>query len=99
MDINIIKGEKITVELAGRLDTTAAPELSAALADIVSEKNNVVFDCADLEYIASSGLRVFLSAHKSLNAAGGSLEVVNVQPSVQSVFDLTGFSVMLKLVK
>ena len=99
MDINIIKGEKITVEISGRLDTSAAPEFSEAVADIVSQKNNVIFDCADMEYIASSGLRALLASHKSLIAAGGSLEVINVQPAVQNVFDMTGFSVMLDIVK
>ncbi|MBQ9642054.1 MAG: STAS domain-containing protein [Bacteroidaceae bacterium] len=99
MDINITKGEKITVEISGRLDTAATPEFSEAIADIISEKNNVVFDCSDLEYIASSGLRAFLSAHKSLTALGGTLEVTGVQPAVQSIFDMTGFSVMLKIGK
>jgi len=97
MDINITKGEKITVELAGRLDTVAAPELTKAIADIITDKNQVRFDCSDLEYIASSGLRVFLSAYKSLTGAGGTIEVVGLQPQVRSVFDMTGLSVMLNL--
>lgn len=97
MDINITKGEKITVELAGRLDTVAAPELTKAIADIITDKNQVRFDCSDLEYIASSGLRVFLSAYKSLTGVGGTIEVVGLQPQVRSVFDMTGLSVMLNL--
>lgn len=97
MEINIIKGEKIVVELTGRLDTSAAPTLSEEIEDIVNEKNDVVFDCKELEYIASSGLRVFLQAQKALNAAGGTLKLINVQPTVQSVLDMTGFSIFLDL--
>lgn len=97
MEINIINGENTVIELSGRLDTPSAPELKDEIADIICEKNNVVFDCEELEYISSSGLRVFLEAHKSLTAAGGSLKVVNVQPSVQSVFDMSGFSLILDL--
>lgn len=97
MEINIIKGEKIVVELVGRLDTSAAPTLSEEIEDIVNEKNDVVFDCKELEYIASSGLRVFLQAQKALNAAGGTLKLINVQPTVQSVLDMTGFSIFLDL--
>ena len=97
MEINIIKGEKIVVELAGRLDTSAAPTLSEEIEDIINEKNDVVFDCKELEYIASSGLRVFLQAQKALNAAGGTLKLINVQPTVQSVLDMTGFSIFLDL--
>ena len=97
MEINIIKGEKIVVELTGRLDTSAAPTLSEEIEDIVNKKNDVVFDCKELEYIASSGLRVFLQAQKALNAAGGTLKLINVQPTVQSVLDMTGFSIFLDL--
>jgi anti-sigma B factor antagonist len=99
MDINIIKGDKITVEISGRLDTASAPEFNEAIEAITSQKNDIIFDCADMEYIASSGLRSFLAAHKAVTAAGGTLEIINVQPAVQSVFDMTGFSVMLQIVK
>ena len=97
MEINIIYGEKTIVELAGRLDTAEAPKAKEAVADIIQQKNDVVFDCNELEYISSSGLRVLLEAQKSLNAAGGSLKLINVQPSVQSVLDMTGFSIFLDL--
>jgi len=97
MDINIIKGDIITIELSGRLDTAAAPLFSEEIADIIKEKNDVVLDCADLEYIASSGLRVLLQANKSLTALGGTLKLINVQAPVQSVLDMTGFSLILSL--
>ena len=97
MEINIINGENIIVEFSGRLDTSEAPKANEAIADIIQEKNDVVFDCNELEYISSSGLRIFLEAQKSLNATGGTLKVINVQPSVQSVFDMTGFSIFLDL--
>lgn len=97
MEINIIHGEKTIVELAGRLDTSEASKAKEAIADIIQEKNDVVFDCEELEYISSSGLRVLLEAQKSLNAAGGKLKLINVQPPVQSVLDMTGFSIFLDL--
>ena len=97
MDINIINGDKITVELIGRLDTSSVEDFNEEIAEIISDDNDVVFDCKELEYISSSGLRSFLNAHKQLKALGGSLEVMNIQPAVKSVFDLTGFSVILKI--
>ena len=97
MDINIINGDKITVELIGRLDTSSVEDFNEEIAEIISDDNDVVFDCKELEYISSSGLRSFLNAYKQLKALGGSLEVMNIQPAVKSVFDLTGFSVILKI--
>lgn len=97
MEINIINGEQTIVELIGRLDTAATAEAKATIADIIHEKNDVVMDCKDLEYISSSGLRILLEAQKSLKAAGGTLRLINVQDSVQSVLDMTGFSFILDL--
>lgn len=97
MEINIIHGEQTIVELAGRLDTAATPEVREAIADIIQQKNDVVIDCKELEYISSSGLRVLLEAYKSLSAAGGSMKLTNVKPTVQNVLDMTGFSLFLDL--
>ena len=97
MEVNIINGDKITVELIGRLDTASVADFNEEIAEVIADDNDVVFDCKDLEYISSSGLRSVLNAHKQLKAAGGSLELVNLQPAVKSVFDLTGFSVILKI--
>lgn len=97
MEVNIINGDKITVELIGRLDTASVADFDEVIAEVIADDNDVVFDCKDLEYISSSGLRSVLNAHKQLKAAGGSLELVNLQPAVKSVFDLTGFSVILKI--
>lgn len=97
MEVNIINGDKITVELIGRLDTASVADFDEEIAEVIADDNDVVFDCKDLEYISSSGLRSVLNAHKQLKTAGGSLELVNLQPAVKSVFDLTGFSVILKI--
>ncbi|MCR5130532.1 MAG: STAS domain-containing protein [Prevotella sp.] len=98
METNIIKGDNnIIVQLIGRLDTASAPEFSDEIEDIIQEKNDVVFDCEKLEYIASSGLRALLQAHKSLTAVGGTLKLINIQPTVQSVLDMTGFSLIMNL--
>ncbi|MBP5377826.1 MAG: STAS domain-containing protein [Bacteroidaceae bacterium] len=97
MEVNIINGDKITVELIGRLDTASVTDFDEEIAEVIADDNDVVFDCKDLEYISSSGLRSVLNAHKQLKTAGGSLELVNLQPAVKSVFDLTGFSVILKI--
>lgn len=96
MDIDIIKGQECIMKLSGRLDTPAASELSDAIAEIIEDNNNIIIDCDELEYVSSSGLRVLLQTLKSLDSTGGSLRLTNVQPAVQSVLDLTGFSLFLK---
>ncbi|MDO5563245.1 MAG: STAS domain-containing protein [Synergistaceae bacterium] len=91
-------GGKVTIKFEGRLDTVTSPQLEEALVPIIAETKDVAFDFAKLEYLSSAGLRVILSAHKKLKAAGGRLTVANVNSVVKNVFDLTGFSSILNII-
>lgn len=58
----------ITVALAGRLDTSTAPELEAELEKLLPTAASLTFDLANLEYISSAGLRVILKTQKEMAA-------------------------------
>ena len=86
------------VKLVGRLDVKAAAEADAAFAEIVAKKLDVVLDLAELEYIASAGLRSFKRLHGAMRENGKSLTIKNVQYDVMEIFEMTGFAAMLKFV-
>ena len=89
MDINKnLNGETLVVELAGRLDTTTAPELESALE--LDGIKSLVLDFSNLEYISSAGLRVILAAQKKMSAQG-EMVVRNVNETIKEVFEITGF--------
>lgn len=91
MDINIQKKEMdLTIALEGRLDTVTAPQLEAELKQFLSGVTKLVFDLEKLEYISSAGLRVLLSAQKTMNKQG-SMAVRNANNIVMEVFEVTGF--------
>jgi anti-anti-sigma factor len=52
----------------------------------------VVVDCKGMNYICSSGLRVFLAFNKNITVKGGKLIIRNLEPLVKGVFDMSGFS-------
>ena len=52
----------------------------------------VIIDCSGMDYICSSGLRVFLGTYKMIAQKGGKLMIRNLQPLVKNVFDMSGFS-------
>ena len=54
-------------------------------------------DLSELDYVSSAGLRVLLSAHKSMKKQGGSMVVRGVNEEVQEVFTITGFSEILTI--
>ena len=63
-------GEKLTVALEGRLDTTSAPQLDKELGTLGDDVKELVFDIKYLDYVSSAGLRILLSMHKTMNARG-----------------------------
>ncbi len=97
LDINkVIDGDKLTVVLTGRLDTTTAPELEEQVNSSLSGIANLIFDVAKMEYISSAGLRVLLASQKIMNKQGG-MKVVHPTDDVKEIFDVTGFSDILTI--
>ncbi len=84
-------GNKLTIELSGRLDTTTAPQLEEALAAALDGVSGLIFDFNKIEYISSAGLRILLNTQKKISAAGGSMKLVGVNDVVREVFEVTGF--------
>ena len=80
------------VTLTGSLDTAASIEVDQTLKPITEgEGKDIVFDCADLEYIASSGLRILLDVLKKNKAKGHKVILRNVNDDIKNVFNITGF--------
>lgn len=83
----IAEGSALTLVLAGRLDTTTAPRLDAALAALDGVQT-LTLDFSALDYLSSAGLRVLLSAHKRMK---GHMTVRSVNETIREVFEVTGF--------
>lgn len=97
MKIELSKTDsKLTLSLLGRLDTSSAPELETTLKTSLDGVKELVFDFAGLEYISSAGLRVLLSAQKTMNQQG-SMKVNHVNETIMEIFDVTGFSDILTI--
>ena len=89
-------GEKLTIALEGRLDTTTAPNLEAELKTALNGITALTFNLKDLEYISSAGLRVLLSAQKVMNTQG-EMKLLHVNDVVMEIFEVTGFSEILTI--
>ena len=82
---------ELLLTLEGRLDTSTAPELEAALKNSLADITDLKLDVEKLEYISSAGLRVLLSAQKTMNKQG-TMTILHPSDAVMEVFDVTGFS-------
>ena len=96
----IIKTEKteskMIVQVAGRLDTTTAPEFEQKVKENIEGVTELDIDFTDLEYISSAGLRVLLSAQKIMNEQGD-MVITGANETVKEIFDITGFSDILNI--
>ena len=82
-------GAPLCVALEGRLDTTTAPELESELKASLGGVNELVFDFEKLDYISSAGLRVLLSAQKTMTKQG-EMKIIHVNEMVMDAFEVTG---------
>jgi len=100
MDVTINKnGNVFDVILNGRLDTTNADQFQKDIASLMEgEAPDITLDCENMEYTSSQGLRMFLMLQKSVNARGGKLVMKKMRPQVKEVFDITGFSNIIKII-
>lgn len=91
-----LNGQELKIALEGRLDTTTSPELEQELKGSLDGVTSLTVDLASLDYISSAGLRVLLSAQKTMNKQG-SMVVKNVSEEIMEVFEVTGFSDILTI--
>ncbi len=97
MKINKNKnGTKLTFEIAGRVDTSTAPQLESAIKEEISGVKELVFDMDKVEYISSAGLRVLLSSQKTMNNQG-TMKLINVNNEIMEIFEVTGFTDILTI--
>ena len=90
---------KTMVVLSGRLDTTNADKFQQDIAPLMQgDAPDIEIDCTDMEYTSSQGLRMFLMLQKSVTARKGNLVMRNMKLNVKEVFDITGFSNIIRII-
>ena len=92
-----MKDTELTLFFEGRIDSTNAPQVEEEVKAIRAghEAENVVIDVETLEYISSAGLRVILRLRKDYQ----DLRIINASSEVYDIFDMTGFTEMVKVEK
>ncbi len=86
------EGNSIVARFSGRLDTAAAVQTAQDVKPLLEAQNKeIVLDCSALEYISSSGLRIFLSVRKEAATHGSKVIVRSINADIRQVFMMTGF--------
>lgn len=90
-----VESGTLEIKLVNRISTDNATEIGDEITKIRSDNDHesVILDAAELTYISSAGLRILLKVAKQEK----NLKVINVSNEVNEIFNVTGFSHMLKI--
>ncbi len=89
---SIEKGKHTILVIEGRIDTSNYEEFSKEVQSFIDAgKKFLVMDMSKLNYISSSGLRVFLSSLKTLRAIEGDVALCCLNNKIKNVFEVSGF--------
>jgi anti-sigma B factor antagonist len=78
-------------KVVGEIDAFTAPVLREKLAEHpVKEGMKAEIDLADVEYMDSTGLGVFVGYFKQMKENGGHVKITGLSPRLKRLFDITG---------
>jgi len=89
----------VSLKIKGRIDGLSARQLEQALNDIISQGlRKIVANLQEINYISSTGLRVFLKIQKKLHKIDGEIILQKPSSMVLEVLEMTGFNKILQVV-
>jgi anti-anti-sigma factor len=90
------RGDTILV-VRGDVDMATASFLWESVEHVLPDSERVIVDLSDVDFLDSSGLSVFVRAHRRLREAGGALVLRSPNPGVRRVLELTGLAQVLTI--
>lgn len=97
IETRVVDGVTV-IDIAGRLDTQTSGNAKEEVAGIIRRgTDKVVLNLDRLEYINSSGLRLILTAAKSLKAMTGEFKVCHANGVVKEVLEVAGFNQLIAI--
>ncbi len=87
------EGGKTIIKTGSRIDTMNAGEFEKDIEPALQEAGvDLEMDCTELNYMASSGLRIIQKTMRAVMMKKGKFKIVNVSPEIYKVLQMTGFT-------
>lgn len=99
LKIDVLKDkDESTVLLMGEIDVYTAPQLKDKILPLTLIENHlIVVDLANVNYMDSTGLGVFIHALKSSKQHKSRLKLVHLQDRVMRLFKITGLNEIIHI--
>ena len=97
----IIKENGKTIIKTGQhIDTIHAPEFEKKIQPALADGGvDLEMDCSELNYMASSGLRIIQKTMRTVMQQRGQFKMTNVSSEIYKVLAMTGFTKFMKVEK
>lgn len=94
----IKKDGKTIIKTESRIDTANANQFEQDIQPAIKDGGaDLEFDCSELTYIASSGLRVIQKTMRTVMQQHGQIKMTNVSPEIYKVLAMVGFTQFMKI--
>lgn len=86
-------GPSPIIHISGRIDTLNAGQLEAELLPLITQScPSITINCENVDYISSTGLRVFILANKKTQSFNESVTITGLSNFLKEVFDVSGLT-------
>jgi anti-anti-sigma factor len=100
MDFNTKKVDNnVIIYLAGRLDVHLSADTEKAINELIKAESNsnFILNLNDVEYMSSSGLRIFVSTMRVLKEGKRRLALCNMNNAVKKIFEVVELTDMFDI--
>ena len=88
----------VVIHLSGHIDESAADALNTELDQILGQgENRIIFELSDVTFMGSSGLGQIMRVYRELRNSDGFVRVVNPQPLIEDLFELTKLNTIMTI--
>ncbi len=79
----------IIIYLKGRLDVHYSSEVEVEINRLIGQgKKKMIISLNDIEYLSSSGLRIFIAISRKLKEVGGQLKLIKLNETAIKIFKI-----------
>lgn len=89
----------LIIKLTDEIDQHSADKVRRKIDDEIERfiPRKVVFNFDNISFMDSSGIGMVLGRYKLVKMIGGEFEIINVNKSIQKIFDMSGVTRIIKI--
>ncbi len=88
--------DEVTVHGSGRITASTSALLQKTVRALIPQSRRILLDLSDVSFIDSSGIGAMVSVCLAANRQECELKVVNAQPRIRDLFEITKLSTVFE---